>query len=177
MVADIPVSEVMSRAVITVKKNDTIEKIAQIMSRAKIGGVVVTEKSKIVGIITEKDIMRSVLAEGKDYKKMLVGKVMVKPVKTISPDTDIDEAARLMSKLDIERLPVVKDEKLLGIITARRLVAVQPSLIALMKEKGSLETLTPSEKETTLAGECERCGNYSEFLRFKDGIFLCEDCR
>jgi CBS domain-containing protein len=172
----VPVSEVMRKGVITARKTDTIERVAKTLKKARIGRVIVTEKGKIVGVLTEKDIIKDVLAEGKSPKTK-VEKIMKYPVKTITPETDIEEAIKTMNKYDISGLPVTVKGRLVGIVTERDLVKAEPALLELVKEKGNLEHILPSEKELLLSGECEECGNYSENLRLVNGQFLCEDCR
>ena len=177
MAVDIPVSEIMRKAVLTIRPNDTIEKAAQIVKKAGVGGIVVADKGKIVGMLTVKDIIKEVVAEGKNTKKTLVKQVMKSPVKTINIDTDLQEAARIMRDLNIERLPIMKKGKLVGIITARNVVQAAPAMLEMMKEKGNLEAITERDKEPKISGECDNCSNYSDLLRLVSGELLCEDCR
>jgi CBS domain-containing protein len=172
----IPVNEIMRKGVITARKDDTIEHVAKVLKKARIGRVIVTERGKIIGVLTEKDIIKDVIAEGKSPKTM-VSKVMKYPVKTITPETDIEEAIKTMNKYDISGLPVTVKGKLVGIVTERDLVRAEPALLELMKEKGNLEHILPTEKELLLSGECEECENYSENLRLVSGRYLCDDCR
>jgi len=172
----VPVNEIMRKGVIIARKDDTIEHVAKVLKKARIGRVIVTEHGKIVGVLTEKDIIKDVVAEGKSTKT-LVSKVMKYPVKTITPETDIEEAIKTMNKYDISGLPVTVRGKLVGIVTERDLVKAEPALLDMMKEKGNLEHIPPTEKELLLSGECEECGNYSENLRLVSGRYLCEDCR
>ena len=172
----ISVNEIMKKGVITARKTDTVEHIAKVLKKARIGRVIVTEKGKIIGVLTEKDIIKDIVAEGKSTKTQ-IGKIMNYPVKTITPETDIEEAIKTMNKSDISGLPVTVNGKLVGIVTERDLVKAEPALLELMKEKGNLEHILPSEKEVLLSGNCEECRNYSESLRLVEGKYLCEDCR
>lgn len=172
----IPVSEIMRKGVITARKTDTIEHIAKVLKKARIGRVIVTDHGKILGVLTEKDIIKDIIAEGKSTKTE-AGKIMKYPVKTITPETDIEDAIKAMNKYDISGMPVTVKGRLVGIVTERDLVKAEPGLLELMKEKGNLEHLLPSDKEPLLSGECEECGNYSENLRLVNGRYLCEDCR
>lgn len=174
----VKVGDIMRRAVINVKKTDGLDKVVKIMGKAGIGGVIVTEKGRVVGILTEKDIIRDVLAKGKDYKKIKVKSIMKHPVRTVPPDLDAESAMRIMRDLEIERLPVVGGaNKLIGLVTARDIMRIEPALHEMMKEKGSLSVFTPREKKTLISGECEICGNFSEYLREVNGKLVCEDCR
>lgn len=177
MVVGISVGEVMRRAVVTLGKGSTVKKAAQIMAKANIGSIIVTQKGAVIGMLTEGDIIRRVVALGLDPSKVKIAKVMSHPVRTIEPALDIEDAVRIMRDLDIERLPVVKKGNLVGIITERDITRIEPALLALMREKGALERIPPKEREVAISGECELCGNYSDYLRNVNGRFLCEDCR
>lgn len=172
----IPVNEIMRKGVITARKTDTIEHVAKVLKKAKIGRVIVTERGKILGVLTEKDIIKDIIAEKKSVKTQ-VSRVMKYPVKTVTPETDIEDAIKTMNKYDISGLPVTVRGKLVGIITERDLVRAEPALLDLVKEKGNLGHIPATEKELLLSGECEECENYSENLRLVDGRYLCEDCR
>ncbi|MGD1834626.1 MAG: cyclic nucleotide-binding/CBS domain-containing protein, partial [Nitrososphaeraceae archaeon] len=76
------------------------------------------DNDKPIGIITEKDITRKIVAEGKDPKTTPANEIMSKPLITIQPETPIYTAAELMIEYEIRRLPIVKDNQLLGIVTA-----------------------------------------------------------
>jgi CBS domain-containing protein len=86
------------------------------MSQKDISCLIVMDENTPVGIITEMDFVRRVLAEGKSAKTK-VSKVMTSPLKVIDLDAPIKEAARRMVTKRIRRLPVIKDNKLVGIIT------------------------------------------------------------
>ncbi len=174
MATGILVSDIMRKAVITAKENDSILKIAQVMKKADIGGLVITKEEKVMGIITEGDIIKEVVAEGLDPRKVQVKDVMKHPVRTITPDTDVEEAIRIMRDLNIERLPVVSNGKLTGLVTERDITLIEPALLELVREKEKQPVIKP---ETSLSGYCESCGNYSEGLRLVNGRYLCEECR
>jgi predicted transcriptional regulator len=171
----IHVSEIMRKGVITAKKTDTVQKAAGMMKKSKIGRVVVIDKGKIIGILTDSDII-DVVSKGMPLKTP-ISKAMNYPVKTITPETDIEDAIKTINKYNIGGLPVTERGKLVGIVTERDLVKAEPGLLDLMREKENLEHVSPSEKELMISGECDECKNYSENLRLVEGRFLCEDCR
>lgn len=112
------VKEVMNKA-IAIEHNISLKGAAKLMSDKNIGSLVVVKWNSIAGIITERDIIKNVF----NLDKKLFA-VMPKKVITINQNQDIDEAAALMSKNKIRRLPVVNDcEKLVGIITSTDLIA------------------------------------------------------
>lgn len=137
------VKDIMTEKVITVSPETSVKEIADILLKKKIGGVPVLDGEKLVGIVTEEDlIMKNVklhfptyiqlldaviyLESLKKYEEELrkaVGAtaqdVMTRDLVTISPEADIEEAATLMIERNISRLPVVENDKLVGIITRR----------------------------------------------------------
>ncbi len=174
---DVKFGDIMKKAVITVKKMDKLEKVVKIMAKVGIGGVVVTEGGKVIGILTEKDIIRQVLAKGKNYKTVKVKDIMSSPVKTVRPETDVEEGFRIMRDLNIERLPVVDKGRLIGIVTERDLIKVEPALRTLMEDKIDLTGISAQFKDLSWSGRCQNCDMYSEDLKEDDGQLLCEDCR
>jgi CBS domain-containing protein len=111
------VKDLMTKNVVTINSDKTVVEAAVLMSENDIGDLVVMEKNTPVGIVTERDFVRRVLAEQKPASTK-VSEVMTSPLKVIDPEASIKEAARRMVKKKIRRLPVIKDNKLVGIITA-----------------------------------------------------------
>ena len=111
------VKDLMTKNVVTIDANKTIVEAAALMSEKDIGDLIVMDDNTPVGIVTERDFVRRVLAEGKSADSK-VSEVMTRPLKVIDPDAPIKEAARRMVNKRIRRLPVIKDNKLVGIITA-----------------------------------------------------------
>jgi len=111
------VKDLMTKDVLTIDANKTVIEAAALMSQNDVGDLVIMENNTPVGIITERDFVRRVLAEGKSADTR-VSKVMSTPLRVIDPEAPIKEAARRMVNKRIRRLPVIKDNKLVGIITA-----------------------------------------------------------
>jgi CBS domain-containing protein len=107
----------MTKNVVTIDADKTVAEAAALMSENDIGDLIVMDDNTPVGIVTERDFVRRVLAEGKSTESK-VSEVMTRPLKVIDPDAPIKEAARRMVNKRIRRLPVIKDNKLVGIITA-----------------------------------------------------------
>jgi CBS domain-containing protein len=122
------VRDIMKKDVMATKQDATIKEAASVMSNRHIGSLVVLEKEKIVGIITERNILKSI-ADGLDPELTTVEEVMTKNVITIEPDKTIDDAVGLMAQHGIKKLPVVDGDKLVGIITASDIIVVEPKLI------------------------------------------------
>ncbi|OYT26557.1 MAG: hypothetical protein B6U97_03565 [Candidatus Altiarchaeales archaeon ex4484_96] len=173
---ELSVGDVMTRAVIYVKPTQNIKKVAELMKIHDIDSLLVMENKKGVGIVTDTDIIRKVVAEGIDPSNAHVGDIMTSPLVTINPEADIDEAAKEMSKQHIKRLVVTKRNNIVGIISEDDIVNVEPALSTLIREHNmwSIEEVTPIPE--SLSGVCESCNNYSEDLKIRDGRLLCEEC-
>ena len=115
------VAEVMNKSVVTVDPTSSIGEAAEKMIEAGVGAVVVMEDMvRIVGIVTERDLMRAV-AQRARAAEARVRQWMTESVVTIEPETEIKDAAKMMFEKNFRHLPVVKDGRLLGIASLRRL--------------------------------------------------------
>jgi len=111
------VKDIMTKKVATIESGKTIYNAAQLMAEKNLGCLIVVVKGFPVGIITEKDIVHRVVAKRASPDAKLT-EVMTKTLITVEPDTQIKEAARVMSANKIHRLPVLKENKLVGIVAA-----------------------------------------------------------
>jgi CBS domain-containing protein len=119
----IPISNAMSVRVISVKPDDSVQIAIQRMMEEGIGAVTVCEGPRLVGIFTERDVLR-LAAEGPDFAGVRVGDVMTARVVTVSPDVGVLAAARLMSERRVRHLPVVEGENVLGMVGIRDVLSV-----------------------------------------------------
>lgn len=117
------VAEVMNRTNLTESPSATLREAAGRMWKQQTGSLVITEGAEILGIITERDIMKAV-ARGDDLDASPVSAVMTRKVLTVAPDTSIAEAAQHMADRWIRHLPVVSDGELLGMLSQRDLCGV-----------------------------------------------------
>jgi CBS domain-containing protein len=111
------VKDLMTKDVLTIDANKTVIEAATLMSQNDIGDLVVMENNTPVGIVTERDFVRRVIAMGKSTTTR-VSEVMSTPLRVIDPEAPIKEAARRMVNKGIRRLAVIENNKLVGIITA-----------------------------------------------------------
>lgn len=115
------VHEAMATNPITLGLNASVSEAAQLIRDNKIGSVIIVEKEKVLGIATERDLIRRVLAENKDPKTLKISEVMTSPVISISLKEDVVDAAQLMRINGIRRLAVMEGNRLVGIITTNDL--------------------------------------------------------
>jgi CBS domain-containing protein len=115
------VRAVMSAPVIQVAPDATVAQALRTMIDRDIGSVVVAEGESAVGVFTERDLTRRILDDSNLLDRK-VGEVMSSPVTTIGPDEEVVFVFRLMNEKGIRRLPVVQDDRLVGIVTERDLL-------------------------------------------------------
>jgi len=125
--------DIMVKKVITTKQEATIEDAIKLMNKYEIGCLVVVENGKPVGIITERDLLKRVLAKSKELRNMKVMEIMSEPLISVEPNTEIEEAAKLMFQKKIKKLPIVEKGKLVGLVTLTDILRIQPQLIKMYK--------------------------------------------
>jgi CBS domain-containing protein len=111
------VKDIMTKNVVSISVDKSVFEAAELMCSSQLGCLVVVDGEVPVGIVTERDIVRRVVAK-KLPLETKVSEVMSKSLITVDPDASLKEAARLMSSNKIRRLPVSKDNKLVGIVVA-----------------------------------------------------------
>ncbi len=125
----------MRKDVQTIRPDATVREAAEIMSEHKVGSVVVISGGgKLVGILTERDIIYDVVATPLIPEKTKVEEIMTKEVISISPERTLEDAADLMVEKKIRKLPVIEGHKLVGIVTASDLITYEEKLIEKISE-------------------------------------------
>jgi len=111
----------MNSSVFTVDEYESARHALKLMDKHNVGSIVVTSKGKPVGIITERDVVRRIAKEDLNLSNA-VGGLMSQPLISISPSTLITTALHIMVQENIRRLPIVKDDQLIGIIVERDII-------------------------------------------------------
>jgi len=119
------VREIMTKNIAYVNPNSSVVEAAQLMQKHNVGVIPVCDQSGVVGLVTDRDIVVRNIAHGKSPTDTPVKDVMTSQVTTISPDSDIDDATKLMSQNQIRRLPVVENNTLVGIVSLGDMAADQ----------------------------------------------------
>jgi CBS domain-containing protein len=115
------VKDLMTTDPTVVKPEDMVSQAATHMKQEDCGALPVVANGKLVGIITDRDIVVRAIASGKDPRSTPVSAVMTADPVTLSPDASDDEAEKLMGERQVRRLPVVDDGKLVGILVTAQL--------------------------------------------------------
>lgn len=156
-------SEIMTRNVITVDISERVEEVLRLMIRFDVGSIVVMDKEKPVGIITERDITRAAL-RGDSMLRLPVRSLMSRPLQTVTPDLEVWQAFEIMLKDGVRRLPIIQDGKLMGIVTEKDLTRwimqvfyepnMPPEIQALIR--------SPKIEAVTNRPRCPNCGRYQD---------------
>jgi len=175
MKARVPVVEIMSTSPVTISADATVAEAASIMRDKEIGSLVVLEDSRPTGIVTERDVVTKVAAANKSAKDTDVREIMTSPLVAVHPHQEVAEAAKVMAARKIRRLPVIKEGKLVGMITENDIIRVWPQLIEVTREwdRAGLE----SQFAKGVEGHCEACGVYSTQLVWDRNLLVCPECR
>jgi len=110
-------AKLLIRDVATVKPNATVQEVAKMMKKADIGSVIVGEKSKPLGIFTERDIARRVVAEGLDPADTLVSAAMTKKMVTVDASEPLDKVFEVLSDGRFRHLPITDRGEVVGIVS------------------------------------------------------------
>jgi CBS domain-containing protein len=177
MIKEVLVKEVMKTNLVVVQPFTTVLEAARIMKANKIGGVIIAEINHPIGILTESDIIKKVVCEGKKAQDVLVEEVMNSPIVVTEPYISLQEALKIMGKCNIRRLLVIENNKLVGIITQRDISCLSPLLTEITNEWSNIDTKDEEYLQSqTFSGKCEDCNTLSTNLKSIDGRLLCEDC-
>lgn len=125
------IEDVMVEEVVSVSENATVWEAAELMDKHEIGCLVVVEKEKPVGIVTETDMVKKVILGFIDPEETKVGEIMSRPLVVGNPEMDVDEASRVMRRRKIKKLPVVKKGRLVGLVTTTDIVR-SPEVMKMM---------------------------------------------
>ena len=151
-----PVSKFTNHKMTTVESSLTIQDAAQAMAQSKVDSILVFERNKVIGIVTEKDILYDVVAKGLDPTRTVLKQITKSPLITIPKTAPVREALSLMKKNDIRRLVVI-DRRPIGLITQKMVCG----------NLGGNNILLP-ELEVTDKTFCPYCS-----MQFKDTKSVC----
>ncbi len=124
------VRDVMTPQVVTEDEETPVTKISTDMEVSGIGSVVITKEDKPVGIITDRDIATKVIMKNRRPSEIKAKEIMSSPLVTIEPDTSIEKACELLAEKGIRRVPVIEDDKLVGIISVRNILTRNPTCVS-----------------------------------------------
>jgi CBS domain-containing protein len=110
------IRDVMTANPTTCEPNATVVDAAKVMALEDVGSVPIVEGSRLVGLVTDRDIIVRTVAEGRDVSTTTVKDVASKDLVTVAPDEDLDRALQLMAQHQVRRIPVVEGDRVVGIV-------------------------------------------------------------
>ncbi|MFQ6053596.1 MAG: cyclic nucleotide-binding/CBS domain-containing protein [Candidatus Bathyarchaeia archaeon] len=128
------VRDIMTRNVKTVRTDDTVLEAVSKMNKFHIGSVIVTNNGRPVGIVTERNILQRIVEPRLDPGMVRAKDIMSSPLITIDPNTAVEEAARMMARRQIKKLPVVEGGKVVGIVSSSDIVRTSPTQLGILEE-------------------------------------------
>jgi CBS domain-containing protein len=178
----VKVGDIMTRSFISVNPNTNLIDCAREMMRKRVGSLVLKDGQKLVGLLTEKDIIWAMTKKGANgLGKIKAKEIASKKIATIKPSADVYEAMERMKKLKFRRLPVVVNNNVIGMLTLKDVLRIEPSLFSDINKIGEIRE--ESEKLKRVKGErwsseglCEECGNFDVLYRV-DNRLMCLSCK
>lgn len=128
------VRDIMSKEVKVVRPNSSVKEVVADMNKFNIGSIVVVHGDKPVGIISERDILRRVVEPCLIPETLTAEQIMTSPVITINETATMDEAAKLMAKKKVRKIPVMNKQKLVGIVTFTDIVTKVLTTFSILEE-------------------------------------------
>jgi signal-transduction protein with cAMP-binding, CBS, and nucleotidyltransferase domain len=151
----------------------TVAEAAKTMCHDEFGSVIIIDRNKPIGIVTEEDITCKVVAKDLRPSTVHVNEIMSTPLITVSADKTVGDAAHMMVKHKVRRLPVIDTKKnVIGIVTVRDLLTVSNELNELLED-----LIEINREELVEQGMCSRCSQMSDDLKRVDNLMLCSSCR
>nr|WP_320161988.1 CBS domain-containing protein [uncultured Methanoregula sp.] len=169
----VSLKEVMRHDPTTISSGATVAKAAAAMCHDDVGSCIVLNHNLPVGIVTEQDINCKVVAKDLKPSTVHVNEIMSTPLITVSAEKTVGDAAHMMVKHKVRRIPVVDEtKKVIGIVTVRDLLTVSNELNELLTD-----LIEINREEIVEQGVCSRCSQMSDDLKRVDSVLLCPRCR
>lgn len=181
---NILVSDIMTRYPVTASPDTNLFECAKRMVRKNVGCLLLVEGKRLVGFISEDDILWALIKKSQnDLSKIFAKDISPKKIAVIKPEATIEEAVKKMKSLKFERLPVIHQGELVGIITVKDILILYPQTYPQLKDleeikdqSKKLKRIKKIQKRTAFEGACEECGKI-DILSKIDGRLICESCR
>jgi CBS domain-containing protein len=178
------VADVMTRDPVIAKPNESLLNCAKMMVRKGVGSLLLVENNKLVGFISQKDILWAMVKKpNADFSKIKAIDISPKKIITVRPDSTLREVIIKMNNSKFDRLPVVDGKEITGMITVRDILSFHPEIypeleeFAKIREEQEKLSRTGLEKEGVLnEGICEECGEREMLYRI-NGMLVCESCK
>ena len=182
----VKVGDIMTRNFVSVKPDASIIDCARLMIKKRVGSLVLQENKKLMGLLIERDIIWAMTKKSVEELKNIKAKDLAKKkVSVVKPSADLYDALQKMRKSKYRWLPVVVKGDVIGFLTLKDIIRIEPDLFEIAHSQGAFQIREEKEKlmrrgrkHNGLLREdiCEECGNYG-LLYNEDGRMICESCR
>ncbi len=172
------VIDCMTTKPVSINSDASLEECAKAMAKNHVGALVIKDGHESKGVITEQDIVRKAVARGIDPATKKVIELMERKLITISPSDDLYDALIKMRDSNIRHLPVAEGSKMIGLLTLKDILKIEPSLFEHLVETFELreEERKPINRIIPNEAICQGCGAYVEEVQNVKGSLLCGRC-
>jgi len=175
------VADVMTRDPVTIPPESNLLECAKKMVKKKVSSLLIVEKKKLIGFISQSDILWALTKKSAaNLKNVKAIEISPKKIITIKPEANISFVIEKMKKTKFEKIPVLQNNEVVGIITAKDILNFNPELYPEIEEFSKIKQESEKlrrikEAEKRREGVCEECGNHG--ILFKaNGMLVCENC-
>jgi len=129
------VCDAMTQRPISVEHDASIVECSRLMEKNHVSSLIVKKANRLAGLLTEKDIVRKVVSKGIEPGKIIAADIMEKKFPTIRPEKDISEAIMIMRDKNVRHLPVMNRKTMVGFLTGKDILKLQPHLFEILADK------------------------------------------
>ena len=181
----ITVAEIMTKKPVTIDPEKNLLECAKIMVRKHVGALVLVKNKKLVGFISQKDILWALVKKSKkDLKDIKAKDISPRKIYTVKSTAEIKEVIKKMKLKKFDRLPVIdKGKELVGIVTIKDVLSFNPEyypeleeFAKIREEQEKLNRIKSKEIAVADDGICGECGERDTLYRSK-GMLICESCK
>ena len=177
------VADIMTREPVTIKPDTNLLECAKKMVKKKVGSLLIVDGKKLVGFISRQDILWALIKKSKeDLSTIKAIDISPKKIATIKLSATINEALSKMKKLKFDRLPVIHEKELVGMLTAKDILNFNPEyypeldeFAQIKEETQKLKRVEKSKSRIMTEGICSECGNHDILFR-ENGMMVCPSC-
>ena len=172
----------MTRDPIIIRPTSNLLDCAKKMVQKKVGSLLLVEKKRLVGFISNRDILWALIKKSKNDLSLIKAiDISPKKIAKINPNNTIEEAFKKMKKLNFKKLPVIYENNLVGLITVKDILNFNPEFYPELEEFSRIREETNKlqrikKRDEIIEGICEECGNYNILHKF-NGMLVCETCK
>ena len=128
------VRDIMKRNVKTVRTDDSVRDAVSKMNKFRIGSVIVTNNGRPVGIITERNVLQRIVEPCLDPATVRAKDIMSSPLISIDSHIAVEEAAKIMARKNVKKLPVIESQRVIGIVSTSDIVSTSPTQLSILEE-------------------------------------------